>query len=72
MTQKVSCAELKYFQWTLELYLHIQSPFLQNKAVQVMSGHKIEPGRQRKYHDCWYPGSMHRQDISTYNIDYVD
>ena len=27
--------------------------------------------RHSKYHGCWCPGSLHRQDISTHDTDYV-
>ena len=32
-------------------------------------GHRINPVQHSKYHGCWCPGSLRRQDISTHDID---
>ena len=33
---------------------------------------QIVPVQHRKYHGCWCPGSLRRQDISTHDIGYVE
>ena len=33
---------------------------------------QIDLVQQNRYHDCWCPGSLCRQDISTHDIDYVN
>ena len=32
---------------------------------------QINSVQHSKYHGCWCPGSLHRQDISTHDINYV-
>ena len=32
----------------------------------------INSVQHSKYHGCWCPGSLRRQDISTHDIDYVE
>ena len=33
---------------------------------------RIIPVLHRQYHDCWYPGSLCRQDISIHDIEHVE
>ena len=33
---------------------------------------RIIPLQQSQYHGCWGPGSFRRQDISTYDVDFVE
>ena len=35
-------------------------------------GDRINSVQHCKYHGCWCPGSLRRQDISTHDIDYVE
>ena len=37
-----------------------------------MCGDQINLVHQSKYHGCWCPGSLHHQDISTHDLDYVE
>ena len=37
-----------------------------------MCGNWINSVQHSKYHGCWCPGSLRRQDISTHDIDYVE
>ena len=37
-----------------------------------MCGDRINSVEHSKYHSCWCPGSLRRQDISTHDIDYIE
>ena len=37
----------------------------------LTSWERMNPVQQSKYHGFWCPGSLRRQDISVYDIDYV-